>query len=80
MGSASFTWVVEDVTAPMVTAPADQAHHEGDVVSGVFVTATDADGDLLTFSATGLPPGLAIDPATGEISGTIAVGATTGSP
>ena len=31
----------------------------------------DAEGDVLTFSATGLPPGLAIDPATGEIAGTL---------
>ena len=32
----------------------------------------DPDGDPLVFTATGLPPGLAIDPATGVVSGTIA--------
>jgi hypothetical protein len=32
---------------------------------------TDADGDTLSYSATGLPAGLSIDPATGTISGTI---------
>ena len=37
-------------------------------VSGNF---SDGDGDALTFSATGLPPGLSINPATGVISGTI---------
>jgi hypothetical protein len=34
------------------------------------VAATDADGDRLTYAATGLPAGLSIDPATGIISGT----------
>ena len=36
----------------------------------------DADGDPLTYTATGLPPGLTIDPATGVISGTVAAGAS----
>ena len=34
--------------------------------------ATDADGDTLTYSATGLPAGITIAPATGVISGTLA--------
>jgi hypothetical protein len=33
---------------------------------------SDADGDTLTYSATGLPNGLSINPSTGQISGTIA--------
>ena len=32
---------------------------------------SDIDGDTLTFTATGLPAGLSIDPATGIVSGTI---------
>src|SRR5262249_57906752 len=36
------------------------------------VTSDDADGDPLQFSATGLPAGLAIEPFSGEIRGTIA--------
>ena len=36
--------------------------------------ATDGDNDTLTYSATGLPAGVTIAPATGVISGTLAVG------
>jgi len=36
--------------------------------------------DTLEFSATGLPPGLSINPSTGEISGTLDFDASTGSP
>ena len=44
-------------------------------VSGNF---SDADNDTLTYSATGLPGGLSIDPATGLISGTIDADASQG--
>jgi hypothetical protein len=44
------------------------------------VAAEDPDGDAQLFSAEGLPAGLAIDDASGEISGTIEVGAATDSP
>src|SRR5262249_38305349 len=57
-GTATFGWVVQDI---VLTAPADQSHEEGDTITGIFVLATDADGDALTFSASNLPPGLAID-------------------
>jgi DUF971 family protein len=70
-GSAQFTWMVKDITTPVVTAPANQTNNTGDTVSGVTVTATDADGDTLTFAATNLPAGLSIDSTTGVISGTL---------
>ena len=41
--------------------------------SGAF---SDIDGDTLTYSITGLPPGLSFDTATGRITGTIAANAS----
>jgi large repetitive protein len=41
---------------------------------------SDVDGDILTFAATGLPPGLTIDPATGLITGTLASDASVQGP
>ena len=41
---------------------------------------SDVDGDALVFAATGLPPGLSIDPATGVIAGTIANASANGGP
>ena len=52
---------------------------EGDVI-GLDAGATDADGDTLTYAASGLPAGLSIDTASGQISGTIAFSAAAGSP
>jgi len=78
----TFTWNVTDVVvnlAPVVTNPGAQNGVEGDVVT-LQVSATDPEGDVLTYSATGLPTGLSIDTATGLISGTIANGASTNSP
>jgi hypothetical protein len=69
-----------DNTAPVVDAIADQSSQDGDTVAGVQVTANDADGDTLSYSATGLPPDLTIDPASGLISGTVASDASSGSP
>ena len=59
--------------APVVTTPvADQSSQDADTVSlDVSGAFSDPDGDTLTYSASGLPAGLSIDPATGVISGTI---------
>ncbi|MGE0118721.1 MAG: tandem-95 repeat protein [Dongiaceae bacterium] len=46
-------------------------------VSGNFA---DVDGDVLAYSATGLPTGLSIDPVTGVISGTLHHSASQGGP
>jgi hypothetical protein len=58
--------------APAITNPGPQQHAVGTVVS-LQVAASDADGDSLTFTAAGLPGGLAMS-ATGLISGTVNAG------
>ncbi|MCA9925433.1 MAG: putative Ig domain-containing protein, partial [Anaerolineales bacterium] len=60
-------------TLPAVTNPGSQTNYVGDTVS-LTIAATDADGDTLTYSATGLPSGLSINTNTGEISGTLPQG------
>jgi len=57
----------------------DRADGEGASIT-LSAAATDPDADTLAYEATGLPPGLTIDPATGAISGTITAGAATSSP
>ena len=52
---------------------------EGASVS-VSAAATDADGEAIAYTASGLPPGVGIDPNTGLIGGTIAAGAAAQSP
>jgi VCBS repeat-containing protein len=63
---------VNDAPAVSATPLPDRADVDGATVSiraaGGF---TDPDGDALTYTATGLPAGLTIDPATGVIGGTI---------
>ncbi|MBT8193302.1 MAG: tandem-95 repeat protein [Acidimicrobiia bacterium] len=54
---------------PRATNPGNQSGAEGTPVS-LFVAAYDPGGDSLTWSQTGLPVGLFINPGTGEISGT----------
>jgi hypothetical protein len=67
--SQPFTWTVNNPVS--LTSPGNQTNFDGDTVS-LPLTASDAEGNTLTFSDTGLPSGLSIDPNTGAISGTIA--------
>ncbi len=55
--------------APTITNPGAQTGIVGKSVS-LQIVASDADGDVLTYSATGLPAGLAINASTGRITGT----------
>jgi hypothetical protein len=74
--SATFEWTVNVVG---LQAPGDQNNVAGDVVS-LPMTASDANGLPLTYSATGLPPGLSIDPDSGLISGTLPASAASANP
>ena len=69
--SQTFTWTVADTyRAPSIAAIDSQQSQEGDVVD-LALTFSDPEGNAPTFSATGLPGGLSIDPNTGAITGTI---------
>jgi hypothetical protein len=55
--------------APVLTQPANQTGAEGSAIT-LALSASDPDGNPLTFTAAGLPPGLAINASTGIITGT----------
>ena len=58
--------------APVSTAIATQSSNDSAVIAlDLAPNFSDVDGDTLTFSATGLPSGLSINPVTGEVTGTI---------
>ncbi len=67
--STSFNW---SIAALAVVDPGDQTNAEGDVVALPMSTSDNAINPVITWSATGLPSGLAINPNTGVIAGTIA--------
>ncbi|MFC1602923.1 putative Ig domain-containing protein [Pseudomonadota bacterium] len=54
--------------APLITSPGAQNNAEGNSVI-LSINASDADDHVLSYSANGLPMGLAIDPQTGVILG-----------
>ncbi len=57
-------------TPPVISNPGNQINQVGDIIN-LAISATDADGDTLSFSANNLPAGLTIDSSTGVISGTL---------
>lgn len=60
---------------PTLVAPPAQAHRVGR--PGLLTLAgSDPEGDPLTYSASGLPPGMALNPSTGVISGTFTAAGT----
>ncbi|MEZ4629609.1 MAG: putative Ig domain-containing protein [Deinococcales bacterium] len=73
--SANFTWTITANQAPTITKPADQSTVMGASAS-LAISASDADGDALSYSATGLPTGLSINASTGLISGTVSAAAS----
>lgn len=70
---ASFSWTTAAPppnSAPIVTNPGTQNSIRGTIIT-MTPQAVDPDSDAITWSATGLPLGLSMAPATGQISGTI---------
>ena len=80
--SATVTITVGDVNdTPTVDSPIpDQSSSDAEVISlDVSGNFADVEGDTLSFTATGLPPGLSIDTA-GNITGTIDSNASVSGP
>jgi hypothetical protein len=71
-GSTSFTWTINSATGNTVTVtnPGNKTGTVGTAASLQIQASDSASGQTLTYSATGLPPGLAINSSTGLISGT----------
>lgn len=65
---AEFTWTVTPQNAANITNPGDQTAKVDDVVN-LAISASDPDGDAITYTASGLPAGLSINGSTGVISG-----------
>ncbi len=79
-GSTAFTWNVTHTNqAPSLDNPGDQLNQTGDVVS-LPLNGYDDDGDTVTYSAAGLPPGLSLDTTSGIISGTLPASAGASTP
>ena len=65
---AQFTWTVTPQNAANVTNPGDQTAKVDDIIN-LAISASDPDGDPITYTASGLPAGLSINASTGVISG-----------
>lgn len=70
--NASFFWAVNSVlnVGPIVIDPGDQTNIINDAIN-LSIQANDANGDSLTFTVLNLPDGLALNDATGQISGNL---------
>jgi hypothetical protein len=75
-GTAAFTDTATGDTIT-VTDPGIQDHEAGTAFALPVSAVDSAAGQTLTFSASGLPAGLTINPATGLISGTLPAGPAT---
>src|SRR5205814_3172378 len=69
-----FTWTIAANRAPSLTNPGNRTSAQNATVS-LQLSASDPDGDVLSYSATGLPASLTVNAATGLISGTLSAGA-----
>ena len=70
ISSVQFWWTVKANHPPSVVSPGNQSTLAGTAAT-LAIVASDPDGDTLTYSASSLPSGLAINSSTGLISGTV---------
>lgn len=80
--SATFDVIVgRENVPPTLSHPGDQSSAPGEsVMLTIHAIDPDAYPKSITYSASNLPPGLAIDEATGAIAGTVEFGGLAGSP
>ena len=78
--TASFTITVTAATSsppanrpPAITAPGNRAYEQGEAISAFGFTVTDADGDEVTATVSGLPSGLSY--RNGQVQGTVSASA-----
>ena len=67
----TFDWIVRPSGTIYIQNPGGPTSFVNDTVDNFSIYAQGDPGETLTYSATGLPPGLSIDGHTGTISGTI---------
>ncbi|WP_407309719.1 Ig-like domain-containing protein [Pseudomonas sp. nanlin1] len=79
IASVTFTVSASGDQTPVLATPiaAQQAVDGGSFQLALSGTFSDPDGDTLTYSVSGLPAGLSLDPQTGLISGTLLNNAST---
>ena len=69
----TFSWVIKDVPPTANGTLPNQTYNDGQ--TGISIATSqgfsDSVGNSLAYTATGLPAGLAIDPTTGKITGTV---------
>ena len=72
--TATGTILDDDGNAPpVITAPDDRTYEQGETITPFGITVTDADGESLTVTVTGLPSGLSY--ANDQVQGTVAADA-----
>ncbi len=75
--STTFNWQVANAIS--LTNPGDQSTTEGQAAS-LQIQASNSSGGTLSYTATGLPPGLSLNSATGLICGTVPLGPVNAGP
>jgi len=73
-GTGTFVWTVTNKNRPPTVSSPNRTDNKG-TSANVQVTGSDPDGDTLTYSATGLPPGTSMNTA-GKITGTLTTAGT----
>jgi hypothetical protein len=79
--TTSFTWTIQVVNTPIsLSAVADQLNTPGELLDGSLVVSASGGDGALTYSMTGAPLGVSIEPTNGQIGGEINAAADLDSP